>query len=939
MKKTFRLFIAFALMLVSVGVNAQKTLQRIVSEKDALGIAIKALGDDAVSDECNYYIASSSCQFEGSRVVVPAWLVFVDMQPGTGWEHDCMYVFVPKTIPSGKEIVFKSMSQKAPPQIAMKSLLINKRYSADVAQKKILVEKKPSSNAAYTDSVGNLTHAVIISGGLSPMANHGRYWNDCSFIYQTLRNKYSVPAQNIHTIMADGTDPAVDMLTEDTYGLVSSPTDLDGDGIADIKYAASKENIRKVFGDMAAKLEDKDHLFVFVIDHGGYDYATGRSYICLWNGEKLYDNELAEYLKPVDAGFINIVLGQCNSGGFVDDLKGNNRLIATACGEFESSYASPMIPFDEFVYRWTCAISESDGFGNYINTGASTNETITMKEAFEYAERVGIYSSGKHSIVKETPTFSYLENSVAEVLAFNNIPPTVYLYTTSGEERKLNNGNKTETGIVNPGINDFAEINIHPFWDSSDIWVRNQNDGFEIQEHENADITYYGDVIYVYVKVRNKGVKPYKGKGQYLSMFWAKSALSIPKSVWLGDLTNTENDIYGEEISSGVLRKEIGPGCSEIIMSDYSFRNEYYTAVEEKGKNFNACILACISDAQNNPMGTFITSDAIISVWGTDKLAQKNKIDPLGRVFDRDSDVATCVGMTNFSNAKKSYKLYVLNNPKNEGLFKKADVYLNMQQGLFASWKEGGLMRKNFSADANVVGKFKVLDAGTDGDANEISNIVMQPYQSGKIGLEYNFIADEAITEEKTYDVDVALIDEETGLCLGGETFVIKQKPRPAIDLGVETVQNADGTFTLQATNVSESVTYEWYDASGKLVGKGATLDVPAGGSVGEYTVKVKSASDGAVNYSSTALERHSKIKAVSFDGAANEVDVTLAAPAGADTTLRLSSMSGNVPSRDGNVAEGSTSCSIPAHGLGNGVYQVSLIEGGKVMETKKFIK
>lgn len=39
------------------------------------------------------------------------------------------------------------------------------------------------------------------------------YWNNCSFIYQTLRKKYGIPADNITLLMSDGDDEGIDMLS------------------------------------------------------------------------------------------------------------------------------------------------------------------------------------------------------------------------------------------------------------------------------------------------------------------------------------------------------------------------------------------------------------------------------------------------------------------------------------------------------------------------------------------------------------------------------------------------------------------------------------------------------------------------------------------------------------------------------------------------------
>lgn len=173
-------------------------------------------------------------------------------------------------------------------------------------------------------------------------------------------NKYSIPKGNIYPIMSDGNNPAADMRSI-SGGYKSQPLDLDNDGVDEIKLAATKANVKNTLGTLANKLNKDDHLFIFVIDHGGTDDYNTNSYICLWNYESLYDYELATMLEPFTSKFVNVnvVLGQCFSGGFNDNLKKVGCVVASASTGSESSWACSDIPYDEFVYQWTCAVNEA----------------------------------------------------------------------------------------------------------------------------------------------------------------------------------------------------------------------------------------------------------------------------------------------------------------------------------------------------------------------------------------------------------------------------------------------------------------------------------------------------------------------------------------------------------------------------------------------------
>lgn len=105
------------------------------------------------------------------------------------------------------------------------------------------------------------TYALIISGGSDPKSNESKYWNDCSFIYSTLRIAYGVPKENIQVLMSDGDNPADDLnigdFLEPEY--ISSPLDLDGDGMTDINYPATRECLKKAIDKFAWQLTDNDH--------------------------------------------------------------------------------------------------------------------------------------------------------------------------------------------------------------------------------------------------------------------------------------------------------------------------------------------------------------------------------------------------------------------------------------------------------------------------------------------------------------------------------------------------------------------------------------------------------------------------------------------------------------------------------------------------------
>jgi len=307
------------------------------------------------------------------------WFFFIDDHPWANWEHSCRYVFV-NTITGEYQIIPSSMP---PDNIHRMERLtsigpVGVKKKAKAFSRKFILEKNISS----CSSPENL-YAIIISGGYNPYNNWVRYWNDCAAIYSALTQVYGYPDDHIYVIMSDGTDPGLDRHHyDDTYD--SSPLDLDEDGDDDIQYSATKANIANVFNALQAILDPEDSLFIYTTDHGSQE-AGQDALLLLWE-ESIKDDEFAIEVNKINCGEIMVVMEQCHSGGFVDDLSAQGRVIATACAYDESSWAMPPdYLYDEFVYYWTEAVRGETPDHTPVDADADGDGNVSMEEAFTYA--------------------------------------------------------------------------------------------------------------------------------------------------------------------------------------------------------------------------------------------------------------------------------------------------------------------------------------------------------------------------------------------------------------------------------------------------------------------------------------------------------------------------------------------------------------------------
>lgn len=218
---------------------------------------------------------------------------------------------------------------------------------------------------------------ILISGGGSPSQNYSRFWSACRDMYNMLHLNYCYPKSQLFVIMSDGTDSGPDMnIGNETY--ISSPLNFDCDLQNEVQYAATKSNISTVFNFLRDNVSAGDQVFIYICDHGGL--YNGNAYICLWNGETMYPSELAAELDKLPSTVtVNILLGQCNSGGFIDELEGNGRSVVSTCSSSESSWADYFgdVDYNIFEYYWIRAMQKL--------AGNSNDEAVSFSEAFTIA--------------------------------------------------------------------------------------------------------------------------------------------------------------------------------------------------------------------------------------------------------------------------------------------------------------------------------------------------------------------------------------------------------------------------------------------------------------------------------------------------------------------------------------------------------------------------
>lgn len=818
-------------------------------------------------------------------------VVFVDEEPEKGWEHNCSYYYAATTDING-QVPYYKVSAKVP-----RSDYDLTDYDVSVSGNDIIANVPQTCLDASQLNAGSHTYAIILSGGINKFSNHSRYWNDCSFIYQTLVKRYGVPRSHISSLVADGTNPADDMII--TGGAFSSsPLDFDDDGINDIQYAATRQNLINVLQDLSSVLTPQDQLFLFVIDHGGFDVSTGSSYICLWNSQRIYDYELATLLDDFNVNSMSIVLGQCHSGGFIDDLAASNRVIATACTASQLSYACSNLEYDEFVYHWTSAINEATPYRSYVFSDANNNGFVTMREAFDYAEA--------NDDVYETPQFSSISTALGDTLAFNN---EAFVYKLIVRDNDADDG--TEPNITTTDA-----------WSSPDLWTRNQPDGITNQYHESININ--SEYLYTYVRVKNVGQKIYNDNSMYIHLYWAPASLGLTDDAWNG---NTD---VGGSLQPRKLRTVIQPDGSYIYEYGWEIPDAIIDSVEISGEPFHICHLVALSTSSRQMMPLpLIGNTHVVDVLGNNWIAQRNI-----SFYANGNNAATELPLyvRNVYDDAREYSIEIVPVENEEDNFSNIETTIRLSDPLFSAWEKGGSQSTKAVAYKSLPEKFYLR--GTEG---KIENIKLERGQREKIYCMSNIIANKNITEEKIYRYNIVQRDKHTGDVVGGERIEILVKPRQAI-IPVINRKVENGQVRLMASNINEAVRYEWYDENGNKIGEEEEILLTPDRKNREYKLKVCAESDGVVSYAVIMVDSQLGIESISPVPFKEEINIKLSCPADNNTFICITPVNTVGQTERHQVKPGESEASVYVFNHSKGNYIVSLVKDDTVLDSKQII-
>ncbi len=461
-------------------------------------------------------------------------------------------------------------------------------------------------------------------------------------------------------------------------------------------------------------------------------------------------------------------------------------------------------------------------------------------------------------------------------------------------------------------------------WNSPDIWVRNQLDSGE--EHQNP-IYNPSTPNYINVRVINRSCVTSTGNEQL------KLYITIPN---YGNTSESVSSIIAPNNQTlsliGTLNIPVlNPGQETILQLEWFVPYIVYCDQTVWNTNLIAKIVS-----PNDPMTFPETSNVYANIKKNNNIAGKSLV-----VINAQPEVDGIIGGTidigNPFNVSKSYRLELIKDDFETGkpIFDESEVSVKMDDILFNAWQRGGKIGQNFETTFDekkqiVSNNFVLLD-----------NINFEPNEKGKLDVTFNFLTKE-LTEKKKYVYHILQRDTNTNEILGGATFEINKHPRPFFmaDAGGDKEIDKNQPITISALEINENALYNWYDSEGQLIYQGKDLTV-CSDITKKYKLEVISLVDGFKDYAEVEIKlKPSNIKSLVPNPSPNNIIITYKLNESEGTYLQISncySTPDNIYNYILNV--NSSEKLIDISNYPNGIYSVSLVHNGQILDTKTLVK
>lgn len=544
--------------------------------------------------------------------------------------------------------------------------------------------------------------------------------------------------------------------------------------------------------------------------------------------------------------------------------------------------------YNPILIEWVNALSRYDVFsGDAVDSDVNGDGYISMSEATQYV--------GNQYYTDLNCTSD--PGGLADVLSFDRYPKSPVL--TIRDDMEDAGGE--------PNIADAT-------WNSPDIWCRINDDGLTCQKSEKSD-----DCHYVYVRVHNNSDTDYEGFGQKL--FFATALQSSPG--YYNNYSFESCDYM--DIDSVHITQTIPAHSSAIIKLEKNVSTVF-------GDDLSQCVVIA-STGYKTPM--FLHDDMVTTVPPMPSPKEDSRLAMSSLVIVKPSEesgrwtrssrgalgtTVTCSGLDIplLINGVSTIEVRNSNPGANDrGAF---TIGLEFENSVSGNMEYTGMVQDGLNSNVLVLNGSNATVQGN----NLGTEMSVKCYDNGMMG---------SLTD-RSFAFDVVLKDGN-GNVMGGASYMLQCDGQganpPVIIMG-----QSDGNVELSAANLDDAATVHWYGEDEGLLATGSKLHVYPENAQ-KFTMIAIEDESGRYAVDSIDLTSYNFMKSASIKGTMLEVELWQGSVG--STSVVLTSTGANGMAKVTPVENGMTAVSIPVADLQSGVYAVSLVVNGNVVNVKSIIK
>ncbi len=481
---------------------------------------------------------------------------------------------------------------------------------------------------------------------------------------------------------------------------------------------------------------------------------------------------------------------------------------------------------------------------------------------------------------------------------------------------------------------DEPDVDSDVIWNSPDIWVRNQPDGFLYKESEDLHFVDSNTPVYVYVRVTNDSCHSSSGTEQ-LELYWAKGGLNQTwPIVWDGssnpmDAPNGSGQQFdiGNQVGVQTI-PVIDTGKYEIV--EFQWFPEDPDSYENAGfeKPWMFCFLSRIV-TPDDPMTFAEGSNAATNTRNNNNIAYHNAT--VINVNQPDNQGSVFAGNIGGEDAITTNIEFFTNAPNDDNIWQDAEVRIELNEDLWALWQDSGAHSDSIRVlDPN---RRQIMVMSNHASLNAID---MAPDEWGIATVGINFLIHEVDGQEE-YNLHVQQLYTDTQESLGGFSFTFnRDNQRQEFDAETSSTENNDGSETFYAQNINEGAKYNWYDEDGVLVYSGSDFTV-SNLVAKEYKLEVIADYDNHIDYKTVETEDKRQIEYLSPNPATTSLDIGYKIAENDNAYIMLTHSNTGL-SYNYVINSNNSNQLIPVDQLPQGNYIVNLIANGEILDTKNLI-